>query len=59
MAGRKLLEDGGATPLIANCFNHVVITPKSWLAGDHTQEEIREAHRLNVAAQPTIVNSSL
>ena len=50
IAGRKLNEDVGLTPVLIQAVNRVVITPRSWMRNDHSEEESREAHQLNIAA---------
>ncbi len=55
IAGRKLSEDTAATRVVAECFNRVVITPRSWLTGEHTESDLRDARLLNRAAQRTIM----
>lgn len=56
VAGRKLTEDSAATRVMIECFNRVVITPKSWLTDQHTPQELHEAHLMNMAAQRAIMN---
>jgi hypothetical protein len=50
ISGRKLDEDVGLTRLLVQGVNRVIITPRSWLRADHSDEERRDAHRINVAA---------
>lgn len=50
IAGRKLNEDVGLTPILIQAVNRVVITPRSWMRNDHSEEEYHEAHQINIAA---------
>ena len=54
IAGRKLQEDRGMTGMLVQAFNRVIVTPRSWLRADHSQEEIHEAHLINIAAHRVI-----
>lgn len=54
IAGRKLEEDVGLTGLLVQGFNRVIVTPRSWLQGDHADEEVHEAHLINLAAHRAI-----
>ena len=54
IAGRKLQEDVGATRLLAQGINRVIVTPKSWMTGEHSDDEWHEAHQINIAAQRAI-----
>lgn len=54
IAGRKLEEDVGLTGLLVQGFNRVIVTPRSWMKGDHADEELHEAHLINVAAHRAI-----
>ena len=50
ITGRKLTEDGAASRVMVECFNRVVMTPRSWLTDGHTETELRNARLLNIAA---------
>jgi len=54
IAGRKLEEDVGLTKLLVQGFNRVIVTPRSWMQGDHSDDELHEAHRVNMAAHRAI-----
>ena len=54
IAGRKLSEDHGLTPILARCFHRVVVTQKSWMARCCSDQELREARRLNWRAYRTM-----
>jgi len=54
IAGRKLEEDTGPTRIMVQCFNRVIVTPLGWFAGDHTEDQVHEARRLNIAADRAI-----
>jgi glycerol-3-phosphate O-acyltransferase len=54
IAGRKLEEDLGATQLLVQGVNRVIVTPKSWMAQEHSAEEWHQANQINVAAHRTI-----
>lgn len=50
IAGRKLSEDAGATRLLVQAYNRIVVSPRSWMDGEHSNEELHEAHQINLAA---------
>jgi glycerol-3-phosphate O-acyltransferase len=54
ISGRKLAEDVGLTKVLVQGINRVIVTPKSWMRQDHSDEEWREAHEINVAAHRAI-----
>ena len=54
IAGRKLYEDIGLTPVLIQGFNRVIVTPSAWFKGNHSEEEIHAAHQLNIAAHRAI-----
>lgn len=54
LAGRKLHEDVGPTRLLVQAFHHLVVSPRSWMKDDHTDDERREARRINAAAHRAI-----
>jgi 1-acyl-sn-glycerol-3-phosphate acyltransferase len=54
IAGRKLEEDLGATRVLVQGVNRVVVTPKSWMAQDHSADEWHEASQVNLAAHRAI-----
>ncbi len=54
IAGRKLEEDVGLTPLLVRGFNRVIVTPKSWLTAELTAEQRRHARQINRAAHRAI-----
>ena len=54
ISGRKLLEDAGATWMLAQAFNRVIVSPRSWLSEEHTDEELHAAHLINIAAHRAI-----
>lgn len=54
IAGRKLQEDVGATRMLAQGFNRVMVTPHSWMRVGHSDEELRMAHQINLAAHRAI-----
>ncbi len=54
IAGRKLHEDAGPTRLLAQGFNQVIVSPHSWLDENHTEDELHEAHQINIAAHRAI-----
>ena len=56
IAGRKLQEDAGLTPVLVEGFNRIVVTPKSWLNREHSAQELRQARRVNWAAHRAIHN---
>lgn len=51
VAGRKLEEEGGLTGLLVQCINRVIVTPHSWFAESRSEDEIRAAKQLNIAAE--------
>ncbi len=53
IAGRKLLEDSGATRSLVQGCNRVMVTPKSWMTGEHADEQ-HAAHQINLAAHRAI-----
>lgn len=50
IAGRKLSEDAGLTGLLIQACHRLVVTPRSWLAKNHSADEVAAGHRINVAA---------
>ena len=54
IAGRKLQEDSVATRMLVRGCNRVVVTPKTWLADEHSEDERLAAHRINLAAHRAI-----
>lgn len=54
IAGRKLQEDVGATRFLVQGCNRVIVTPKSWMTAEHTEDEWHEAHQINLAAHRAI-----
>ncbi|HWB14380.1 MAG TPA: 1-acyl-sn-glycerol-3-phosphate acyltransferase [Pirellulales bacterium] len=48
VSGRKLDEDPGVTPLLAGCFQRIVVTPKAELLALENEAERRERSRLNM-----------
>ena len=54
IAGRKLQEDPGMTGMLVQAYNRVIVTPRSWLRDNHSQNEVHEAHLINIAAHRTI-----
>jgi hypothetical protein len=55
IAGRKLSEDSPLTQILIQAFNRIVVTPPSWFSLDRSEEELREAHRINRVAQREMV----
>ncbi len=51
IAGRKLTEDSQLTQILIQSCNRIVVTPPSWFEAEHTDEEVRLAHKLNREAQ--------
>ena len=51
IAGRKLEEDVGPTRLLVQCFNRVVVTPHTWFAKQHSEEQTHQARMINIAAE--------
>ncbi len=51
IAGRKLEEDGGLASLLIRGFNRVLLTPHSWFEAERTEAEVKEARRINMAAE--------
>lgn len=54
IAGRKLEEDLGATRILTQAVNRVIVTPKSWMAQEHSPAEWHEANQINIAAHRAI-----
>ena len=54
ISGRKLDEDVGATRMLVQAFNRVIVTPRSWMKEDHSDQELHEAHQINIAAHRVI-----
>ena len=54
IAGRKLSEDAGLTSLAAQCFNRVIVTPRSWFETTRSDAEVHDAHAMNVASERAI-----
>ncbi len=54
IAGRKLHEDVGSTRMLVQGFNRVIVTPRSWMKEGHSDEELHEAHQINIAAHRAI-----
>lgn len=50
ISGRKLDEDVGSTPMLVKAFNRVIVTPRSWMKDNHSEQELHEAHQVNIAA---------
>lgn len=50
IAGRKLGEDCGLTPVLADGFQRLVVTPRSWFREAHSEAEREDAHRMNMRA---------
>jgi glycerol-3-phosphate O-acyltransferase len=54
ISGRKLDEDVGLTKLLVQGVNRTVVTPRSWMQQDHSDQERRDALEVNVAAHRAI-----
>ena len=54
ISGRKLDEDVGPTRMLVQAFNRVIVTPRSWMKDAHLDEELHEAHQINIAAHRAI-----
>jgi hypothetical protein len=54
ISGRKLHEDCGLTPMLAESFQQIVVTPRSWLREARTAEERSNACRMNMRAYRTM-----
>ncbi len=54
IAGRKLHEDAGLTPLLVQGVHRVIVTPSSWMKNGHSEAEIHVAHQINIAAHRAI-----
>jgi hypothetical protein len=54
LAGRKLEEDVGMTRLLVQCVNRVIVTPHSWFASPHSEDEIHQARCVNIAAERAV-----
>lgn len=54
IAGRKLLEDSGATHVFVHAFNRVIVSPRSWMKHEHSNAEMQLANQINVAAHRAI-----
>ncbi len=54
IAGRKLEEDIGMTGRLVQCFHHVIVTPASWFAAKHSQDELHQGRLINIAAERAI-----
>lgn len=54
VAGRKLEEDSEMTDVLVRCFNRVIVTPRGWFEASHSEDEIRRAKRINLAAEKSI-----
>ena len=54
IAGRKLEEDVGMTGLLVQCFNRVIVTPRTWFAGRNSDDELHQARVVNIAAERAI-----
>jgi hypothetical protein len=54
ISGRKLDEDVGSTRMLVQAFNRVIVTPRSWMKDDHSDQELHEAHQINIAAHRVI-----
>jgi 1-acyl-sn-glycerol-3-phosphate acyltransferase len=50
ISGRKLDEDVSPTRVLVQAFNRVIVTPRSWMKDAHSEEELHEAHQINIAA---------
>lgn len=55
VSGRKLEEDTGLTRALVHCFNRVVVTPHTWFAQQHLEEEYHAARRVNIAAERVMI----
>ena len=51
IAGRKLEEDIGMTSMLVQCFNRVIVTPPSWFASRHSDDDLHKARLINIAAE--------
>jgi hypothetical protein len=56
IAGRKLEEDVGMTNVLVQCFHRVIVTPPSWFAGQHTDDEQHRARLVNMAAERAVAS---
>jgi CDP-diacylglycerol--glycerol-3-phosphate 3-phosphatidyltransferase len=54
ISGRKLDEDVGPTRMLVQAFSRVIVTPRSWMKDAHSDEELHEAHQINVASHRAI-----
>ena len=54
ISGRKLEEDVGPTKMLVQAFNRVIVTPRSWMNANHSDQELHEAHQINIAAHRVI-----
>ena len=54
IAGRKLEEDVGMTSWLVQCFNRVIVTPHSWFAAQHSDQELHQARCINIAAERAV-----
>jgi len=54
IAGRKLQEDVGRTHMLLAAFNRVIVSPRTWLRDGHSEQELQEAHEVNLAAHRAI-----
>jgi len=54
IAGRKLEEDIGLTGILVQCVNRVIVTPPSWFAEQHSEDELHKARQVNIAAERAV-----
>lgn len=54
ITGRKLIEDIGSTRMLAQGFNRVILTPRSWMRDDRSDDELHLARQINIAAHRAI-----
>ena len=55
VAGRKLEEDQSLTTQLIKGFNRVLVTPHSWFNAERSEEQTREAKRINMAAERSML----
>lgn len=55
LAGRKLSEESALIRALVQSVNRIVLTPHSWFDAQRSEEEVHEAHRINLAAQRQIL----
>jgi 1-acyl-sn-glycerol-3-phosphate acyltransferase len=49
-----LEEDEGMTGVLIQCVNRVIVTPHSWFAMQHTDEQLHQARIVNIAAERAV-----